>query len=348
MKLNPAQLGKQLQGTLAPVYVVSGDEPLLCQEACDAIRAATRQQGFSERQVFNADASFDWGNLLQAGASLSLFADKRLLELRLPTGKPGDKGTAALLEYLGRPPEDTVLLISLPKLDGSAQKTKWAKALIDGPHSQFVQIWPVDAHQLPQWIRQRMAQAGLTASQEAVDMIAVRVEGNLLAAAQEIEKLKLLAEDGQVDAGTVQAAVADSARFDVFGLIDAALNGEAAHAQRMLEGLRGEGVEPPVILWALARETRLLATIAQQYAQGMPLEKAFSAARPPVWDKRRPLVSKALQRHSAKRWAQLLLDAQRIDAQIKGQAPGAPWSALSLLTLSICGQRLGLASDAGL
>jgi DNA polymerase-3 subunit delta len=347
MKLNPAQLTKHLQGNLAPVYVISGDEPLLCQEACDAIRAATRQHGFSERQVFNAEANFDWGSLLQAGASLSLFAEKRLLELRLPSGKPGDKGAAALLEYLGRPPEDTVLLISLPKLDGSAQKSKWAKALIDGPHSQFLQIWPIDAHQLPQWIRQRMAQAGLSASQEAVEMIAVRVEGNLLAAAQEIEKLKLLATDGQVDAGTVHAAVADSARFDVFGLIDAALGGEAAHALRMLEGLRGEGVEPPVILWALARELRLLASIAQQYGQGVPLEKAFSSARPPVWDKRRPLVSRALQRHSAARWAQLLLDAQRIDAQIKGQAAGDPWNGLSLLTLSICGQRLGLARDPG-
>lgn len=348
MKLSPAQLGKHLQGHLAPVYVVSGDEPLLCQETCDAIRAATRQQGFSERQVFNADANFDWGNLLQAGASLSLFAEKRLLELRLPSGKPGDKGAAALLDYLGRPPEDCVLLISLAKLDGSAQKTKWAKALIDGPHSQFLQIWPIDAQQLPHWIRQRLAQAGLSATQEAVEMIAVRVEGNLLAAAQEIEKLKLLAAGGQIDVGTVQAAVADSARFDVFGLLDAALNGEAAHALRMLEGLRGEGVEAPVVLWALAREIRLLAGIAQQYSQGMPLEKAFGAARPPVWDKRRPLVGKALQRHSAARWAQLLLDAQRIDAQIKGQAPGDPWSGLSLLTLALCGQRLGLAGDPGL
>jgi DNA polymerase-3 subunit delta len=346
MKLNPAQLSKHLQGNLASVYAISGDEPLLCQEACDTIRAATRQLGFSERQVFNVESNFDWGNLLQASASLSLFADKRLLELRLPSGKPGDKGSAALLEYLARPPEDTVLLISLPKLDGSTQKTKWAKALIDGQQTQFMQIWPVDAHQLPQWIRQRMAQAGLSASQEAVEMIAVRVEGNLLAAAQEIEKLKLLAIDGQVDASTVHAAVADSARFDVFGLIDATLNGEAAHALRMLEGLRGEGVEPPVVLWALARELRLLANIAQQYSQGMPLEKAFSSARPPVWDKRRPLVSKALQRHSAARWALLLLDAQRIDAQIKGQAPGSPWSGLSLLTLNMCGQRLGLATDA--
>lgn len=341
MKLNPAQLGKHLQGSLAPVYVVSGDEPLLCQEACDAIRNACRQQGFSERQVFNADNQFDWGHLLQASASLSLFAEKRLLELRMPSGKPGDKGVA-LLEYLARPAEDTVLLISLPKLDGTTQKSKWAKTLIEGSNCQFLQIWPVDAAQLPQWIRQRLSQAGLSASAEAVDMLSIRVEGNLLAAAQEIEKLKLLAEGNQVDLATVQAAVSDSARFDVFGLIDCALNGEAAHALRMLEGLRGEGVEAPVILWALAREVRLLASIAQQYSQGVPLEKAFSAARPPVWDKRRPLVSKALQRHSAARWAQLLRDAQQIDAQIKGQAPGDPWSGLSLLTLAICGQRLHL------
>ncbi|MGH8437127.1 MAG: DNA polymerase III subunit delta [Pseudomonas sp.] len=342
MKLNAAQLAKHLQGALAPVYVVSGDDPLLCQEAADAIRAATRSQGFAERQVFNAEANFDWGSLLQAGASLSLFAEKRLLELRLPSGKPGDKGTAALLEYLARPPEDTLLLISLPKLDGSAQKTKWAKALIDGQLAQFIQIWPVDAQQLPQWIRQRLAQAGLAASQAAVELIAARVEGNLLAAAQEIEKLKLLAEGGQVDAHTVQAAVADSARFDVFGLIDAALNGEAAHALRTLEGLRGEGVETAVILWALARELRLLANLAQQYSQGVPLDKAFSQARPPVWDKRRPLVSKALQRHSATRWARMLLDAQRIDAQIKGQAAGDPWIDLSRLTLMMAGQRLPL------
>ena len=187
MKLSPAQLAKHLQGNLAPVYVISGDEPLLCQEACDAIRAACRQRDFSERQVFNAEANFDWGLLLEAGASLSLFAEKRLLELRLPSGKPGDKGAAILLEYLQRPPEDTVLLVSLPKLDGSTQKTKWAKALIDGEGAQFIQIWPVDAQQLPQWIRQRLSQAGLAASQDAVDLIAARVEGNLLAAAQEIE-----------------------------------------------------------------------------------------------------------------------------------------------------------------
>lgn len=342
MKLNPAQLGKHLQGSLAPVYVISGDEPLLCQEAADAIRAATRAQGFSEREVFHAEANFDWGLLYEAGASLSLFAEKRVIELRIANGKPGDKGTAAILEYLGRPPEDTLLLISLPKLDGSTQKTKWAKALIEGPNSQFLQIWPVEASQLPQWIRQRLAQSGMSASQEALELIAARVEGNLLAAAQEIEKLKLLADGNQIDASTVQAAVADSARYDVFGLIEAVLGGDATHALRMLEGLRGEGQEALFILVMLARELRQLAGLAQQISQGVPQEKAFASARPPIWDKRRPLVSKALQRHSATRWNQLLIDAQRIDAQVKGQAPGDAWSSLGRLVLLMAGQRLPL------
>lgn len=342
MKLSPAQLGKHLQGPLAPVYVVSGDEHLLCQEACDAIRTACRQQDFSERQVLNVETGFDWGQLVEAGASLSLFAEKRLLELRIPNGKPGDKGAAALIDYLTRPAEDTVLLISLPKLDGNTQKTKWAKALIDGKQVQFLQIWPVDATQLPQWIRQRLSQAGLAADQEAVELITARVEGNLLAAVQEIEKLKLLAEAGQITAATVQAAVADSARYDVFGLIDAALQGQPEHVLRMLDGLRGEGVEPLFIMTMLAREVRQLANIALLYSQGVPLDRAFSQARPPVWDKRRPLVSKALQRHDASGWQRLLLSAQLIDEQIKGQAEGDPWVGLSDLCLQLSGRRTGL------
>ncbi|MGA6098301.1 DNA polymerase III subunit delta [Stutzerimonas marianensis] len=342
MKLSPAQLAKHLQGPLAPVYIVSGDEHLLCQEASDAIRKACRDLGFSERQVLNVETGFDWGQLIEAGASLSLFAEKRLIELRIPNGKPGDKGAAALIEYLARPAEDTVLLVSLPKLDGSTQKTKWAKALIDGKQSQFIQIWPIDVAQLPQWIRQRLAQAGLAADQDAVELIAARVEGNLLAAAQEIEKLKLLADGGQVTLDTVQAAVADSARYDVFGLIDAALLGQPEHVLRMLTGLRAEGVEAPVILWAVAREIRQLANIAQQYGQGVPLDRAFSQARPPVWDKRKPIVGKALQRHDAAGWQRLLGEAQRIDAQIKGQAEGDPWVGLAQVCLQLCGKRIAL------
>ena len=342
MKLAPAQLSKHLQTALAPVYAVSGDEPLLCQEASDAIRNACRAQGFSEREVFHVDASFDWGLLYEAGASLSLFAEKRIIELRLANPKPGDKGTAALLEYLQRPPEDVLLLINLPKLDGNTQKSKWAKALIEGPHCQFLQIWPVEANQLPQWIRQRLSQTGISASADAVELIAARVEGNLLAAAQEIEKLKLLAEDQQIDANTVQAAVADSARFDVFGLIDAILNGHSAHALRILEGLRGEGQEPLFILVMLARELRQLANLAHLIGQGMPRDKAFAAARPPIWDKRKALVGKALQRHPSARWKQLLSDAQNIDAQVKGQAPGEPWNSLASLVLAMAGKALPL------
>lgn len=345
MKLNAGQLARHLQGALAPVYVVSGDEPLLCQETADAIRGAARAQGYSERQVFHADAGFDWGQLHEAGASLSLFAERRVIELRIGNGKPGDKGAAALLEYLGRPAEDTLLLISLPKLDGSAQKTKWAKALIDGPHCQFVQIWPVELSQLPQWIRQRLSDTGNSATAEAIDLIAARVEGNLLAAAQEIEKLKLLAENGKIDVETVQAAVADSARFDVFGLLETVLAGDATHALRMLAGLRGEGVEALFIVAMLARELRQLAAIAHQHSQGVPLDKAFASARPPVWDKRKPLVSRALQRHPAERWNQLLGIAQRVDAQVKGQAPGDPWASLAQLCMEFAGKRLALPAE---
>lgn len=342
MKLNANQLARHLQGALAAVYAVSGDEALLCQEAADAIRAAARSQGFSEREVFHAETNFDWGRLYEAAASLSLFAEKRVIELRIASGKPGDKGAAALIEYLKRPAPDTLLLVSLPKLDGNTQKTKWAKALIDSPDSQFLQIWPVELSQLPGWIRQRMSQAGLSGSDEAVELIAARVEGNLLAAAQEIEKLKLLADDGRVDAQTVQAAVADSARFDVFGLVDATLKGEAAHALRMLQGLRGEGVEALFILAILARELRQLAGISQQVANRVPLDKAFGSARPPIWDKRRPVFTAALQRVSNARWQQLLMDAQRIDAQAKGQAAGDAWAGLANLVLEIGGQPLQL------
>ena len=340
MKLNSAQLGKHLQGKLAAVYAVSGDDPLLCQEAADSIRSCLRSKGFSERQVFHCDASFDWNLLYEAGASLSLFAEQRLLELRIPGGKPGDKGSSALIDYLARPAEDTVLLLSLPKLDGSAQKTKWAKALIDSPDATFVQIWPVETAQLPQWIRQRMAQAGLSASQDAVELIADRVEGNLLAAAQEIEKIKLLSDGQPIDAAYVLAAVADSARFDVFGLIEACLNGDAVHALRMLDGLRGEGEEALFICAMLARELRLLSALALQISQGIPQDRAFASARPPVWDKRKQPLGKALQRHTAKACNGMLLSAQQIDAQIKGQAAGNPWNSLARLCLQLAGQHL--------
>ena len=271
MKLNANQLGRQLKDELAPVFIVSGDDPLLTGEIADEIRRACRQAGCEERLVFHVDRSFDWGQLHDVSHSMSLFAQQRLIELRIPGGKPGDEGGKALIAWLEAPPPDTTLLISLPKLDASVQRSKWAKTLIEHPATRFVHIWPIEAQQLPGWMRDRLASVGIQATPEALDLLSARVEGNLLAASQEIEKLKLFCNSGVLDVHTVQEAVADSARFDVFNLADAMLKGEAQQALRVLHGLRGEGVEAPVVLWAIARELRSLASMAQDLARGLPL-----------------------------------------------------------------------------
>lgn len=327
---------------MAPVYVVSGDDPLLCGESADLIRSACRAAGSEERLVFHIDRSFDWGLVFEASNSLSLFAQQRLIELRIPGGKPGDDGAKALLAWLDSPPPDTTLLISLPRLDGSALRSKWAKALVDHSHSRFLQVWPIEAHQLPEWMRTRLAAAGLHATPDALELLSIRVEGNLLAAAQEIEKLKLFCAGGQLDLETVQQAVADSARFDVFKLADAMLQGDARHALRILQGLRGEGVEAPVILWAISRELRSLFKIAHELEQGIPQDRVFASQRPPVWDKRKPLISRALQRHPVRNWAMLLQHAQQADEQIKGQSSGSAWDTLALILVQAAGSRLSL------
>ena len=342
MKLNATQLQRQLSKGLAPVYVVSGDDPLLTGESADLIRSACRTAGSEERLVFHVDRSFDWGQVREAGNSLSLFALQRLIELRIPGGKPGDEGAKALLAWLDNPPPDTTLLINLPRLDGNAQRTKWAKALIDHQHSRFLQIWPIDAQQLPEWMRNRLAAAGLHATPDALELLSTRVEGNLLAAAQEIEKLKLFCEGGQLDLETVQQAVADSARFDIFKLTDALLQGDARHALRILQGLRGEGVEAAVILWAISRELRSLHSMAHELGRGIPQDKVFSSQRPPIWDKRKPLLSRALQRHPTRNWANLLRLAQQADEQIKGQAAGSAWDTFALILMQAAGTRLPL------
>lgn len=344
MKLPAHQLVQQLQGSLSPVYVISGDEPLLTGEAADAIRLAARQQGYTERHVLVAETGFDWAQLWEAGSTLSLFAQRRLLELRIPNGKPGDKGAAALLEYLHqRLHPDTLMLITLPRLDGATLKTRWAKALLESPAVQVIQIWPPDAAQWPRWIAQRFRQAGLRVSSEVVDFVATRVEGNLLAAVQEIEKLSLVAEQGHLDLQSVQAAVADSARYTPFDLVDRVLAGQASSALHTLTGLQCEGAEALTILWVLTRELRQLSQIAYlHHQQGVPLEKAFAQIRPPIWEKRRPLLMKALRRLPPDHWAHWLSEAQQIDAQMKGQAAGDPWNSLTRLCLVLAGCPSGL------
>lgn len=332
-KLRPEQLSGALTKGLAPIYLVSGDEPLVVQEACDTIRASARKQGFQERELYHVDASFDWGQVLSSANSLSLFAERKLIEIRIPNGKPGDKGSKALVEYTQAPGEDNLLLIVMPKLDGAQQRSKWFKALEKA--GVFVQIWPITPQQLPRWIGQRLQQAGLKADSQATDILASRVEGNLLAAAQEIEKLKLLASDGFVSAELMASAVADSARYDVFGLVDKALHGDARAAVKTLNGLKGEGTDATVVLWALAREIRTLAQVAHGQSQGQNFD--WAAKQAGVWDKRKPLIQNALRRLRLPQLQQLLRKANAIDKAIKGMRRADPWDELMDLTLNLTG-----------
>lgn len=341
MQLKPEQLAQHLKKHLAPVYFIYGDELLLVQEAADAIRSAARAQGYSEREVFAVDRDFDWNQLTESSNNLSLFAERRILEVRMPSGKPGDAGGKALREYATRPAEDTLLLIVSGKLDAQQRKSKWVTDLEAA--GVGIPVWPVEVHQLPQWIRARMQGLGLKPTPEAVELLAERVEGNLLACAQEIDKLRLLLGEGPLDAAAVTAAVVDSARFDVYGLVDAALAGEADRSLRMLSGLRGEGVEPVLVVWALARELRGLAGMAWEMARG---ESAGAVmARHRVWAKRQPVVGKALTRLKTEAWQALLADCARLDRVVKGLAPGNPWDELVHLCLRLAGRPLPLAAE---
>lgn len=328
MKISANQLALQLRKSLLPCYLVSGDEPLLVQESLDAVRAAAREQGYGSREVFVQATGFDWGELTAAGGNLSLFAERRIIELRLPTGKPGVKGSAAIAEFAETAGDDLLFVVSAPKLDRNAQNAKWVKALES--RGGLVQVWPVDRRELPRWISERMQQIGLRPDRDAVRLIADRVEGNLLAARQEIEKLRLLHGEGTVTAEDVDAAVADSSRFDVYKLVDAAVAGDAARAIRILGGVRSEGVDPVVVMWALIREIRTLATLADAVTAGQDLSGVMRKAR--VWQNRQGLVRSCMGRHPAGSFHRLLKLAREADAAAKGQLRADPWQlALSVV-----------------
>lgn len=311
MRVRPEQLSQNLAKNLAPIYLVTGDEPLQVNEACDTIRAAARKAGHENREVMEAGNNFDWNALAAEASCFSLFAEKKIIDLRIPGGKPGREGGKALTEYCARPPEDTLLLITLPKLDRQQQNSKWFKTLEQ--LGVIVQIWPIEAQRLPQWIDQRLRQAGLQPDREAVQMLADRVEGNLLAAHQEIEKLLLLHGTGSINAEQLASAVADSARYDVFELVDSALRGETGRCLRILGGLKGEGVAVPVVLWALHREIATIAGISASAAKGLSVDHAMTRAK--VWAKRKPLVRNAIQHLKTPSWLALLAEYQQAEPQ---------------------------------
>jgi DNA polymerase-3 subunit delta len=340
VKIKPDQLKSHLQKSLqtkklSPIFIVSGDEPLLSQEAADAVRSAARQLEFTERETFDIDARFDWNLVFNETNSLSLFSDKKILELRITNGKPGDKGSKALCELCENPNDSNLILVILPKLDKGAYQSKWMKTLESkGVH---IQVWPVTPEQLPRWINQRLVQCGIEASQGAVDILADRVEGNLLAAMQEINKLKLLSLEGKVNADIMSTVVADSARYNLFSFVDKVLDGDAQSAAKALRGLENEGTEPLALLWAITRELRTLNKASHQILLGNSKDKALKSAG--VWDKRIPIFRKALSRLSAAHLRMLMHQASAIDRGVKGLRQADIWDELTTLVLSFAGSQ---------
>ena len=333
MRIAFEQLDRELQHRLAPLYVVQGDELFIANAALDLIRRAARAQGYLERVVLDADGRFDWSRLREAGASLSLFASQRLVEIRLPGGKPGIEGAAALQEYVAALPHDTITLISLPKLDRQSQQSKWYKAL--EAKAALIAAQPVKREQLPQWLAARLKSHGQSAPRAALEFLAEQVEGNLLAAAGEVEKFALLYPPRELTFDEIRAAAANLARFDVFEFGDALLSGDARRIACMLANLRAAGAEPTLVLWVLTREWRLLALLAERTARGEALRASLRSMN--VWDARMALVERAAARLSRQTALAQLEEAARADRIIKGVADGEVWPQLEALALAFCG-----------
>lgn len=331
MRIDSEQLAQHLKHGVRPLYTVHGEETLLALEAGDLIRRHCQEGGYGEREVLSVESGFDWSQLATAGNSLSLFATKRLLELRIASGKPGSDGADALRRYATRLPPDTVTLISLPKLDRTQLTSGWLEAL--DAAGVVVAANPVTLARLPGWIAGRLAQQQQQIDDQTLALLVSRVEGNLLAAHQEVQKLALLFAPGSLDPAQVRSAVLDVARYDVFKLGEALLAGDAARFVRMLDGLRGEGAAPALILWALAEEARALLHVARGLRAGKALPQLMREAR--VWGTRAELLGGSVRRFDSRELEDALLHAARVDRMVKGLDPGDAWAGLLQLGLRL-------------
>ena len=341
MQLRPEQLSAHLARGLQRLYTVYGDEPLLAQEAGDALRAAGRAAGFAERKVFAVSgAHFDWSGLLGASQAMSLFAERQLIEIRIPSGKPGKDGSEALQRYCRQLSDDVLTLVHLPKLDRQQQQGAWFNAL--DAAGVLLRVDPVDRRALPAWIAQRLAAQGQRvaegeAGQQTLAFFADRVEGNLLAAHQELQKLALLFPPGELGFEQVQATVLNVARYDVFKLGEAVLAGQTGRVLRMLDGLRAEGEATVLVHWSLAEDIRGLKRVKDAMGQGKPMPMALREAR--VWGPRERLYERVLPLLSGHQLAHLLQAASLCDGIVKGLKhplwPLEPWDALRRLALMV-------------
>jgi len=335
MQLRPEALDGHLAKGLSPLYVITSDEHLLALEAADKIRRAARAQGYSERDVLTVERSFKWGELLAANQAMSLFGDKKLIELRIPGGKPGKDGSAALQSYAKDLNPDNLTLITLPKLDWQTAKAAWVGSLQQA--AVYVEIPNIERPQLPAWIGMRLSSQQQSADRQSLDFIADRVEGNLLAAHQEIQKLGLLYEPGKLTFEQVQDAVLNVARYDVFKLSEAMLAGDPARLVRMLEGLKGEGEALPLVLWAVSEEIRTLLKLKSGMAQGRPLGALLKEYR--IWGPRERMMEPALRRISLPTLEAAMQQAAQVDRMVKGlrakQFAGDAWDAMLQLALRV-------------
>lgn len=337
MELRPEQLASQpASQALAPVYLIAGPETLRVLEAADAVRARARADGISEREVFDADGrDFDWDQLDATFNAPSLFSARRLVELRLPTGKPGKEGGEVISQFCANPAPDVILLITCNEWS-KAHQGKWAEAV--NRVGVLSVAWAIKPHELPDWIERRLRQQGLRADPAAVQRLAERVEGNLLAAAQEIDKLALLASGQTLDVDTMESLVADAARYDVFRLLEATFSGQPAAVLRMLAGLRGEGEAVAALMPMVIREMLSTAALARVQARGGNLAAEMKSRG--IWESRQAPFKRALQRHpEAKRWERFVAEAGLVDRMAKGRADGDAWLGLERLLVAVAEAR---------
>jgi len=335
MNVRPDQLKSVVAKRTYPVYMVSGDEPLQQMESLDLIRSYLRDNDFSEREVLDVDAQFDWQRLMDEAANMSLFATRRIVELRIPSAKPGRQGSQVLKDYLSRPPEDTVLVINAGKVDGNSKKSAWYKAVEQS--GMIVQCWPVAVDKLSAWLQQRFRARDMDADNEVLTYISQHVEGNLLAADQEIEKLYLLLGPGKISYADVAEAVTSQSRYSVFELVDMMLAGDSKRVIRIITGLKAEGVVPVVVNWALAKDIRLLAQASQDISSA-----DFMLKRSGVWQSRIAMFKACMSRHSARSFQLMLKRCSYIDAVSKGMIDSNVWDDIE----SLCVRMAGTSSSA--
>lgn len=336
MKFNADNLPAQLKKSLPPICLLTGDEPLLLGEACDVVRATARERGFTERQVLFVERGFDWQQLRAATQEMSLFAEQRVIEVRLAGASPGNDGAAVLVEIAAQAASDLLIMVVADKLDSRSLSTKWVKAIEN--HGWLVQVWPVSMTQLPTWIEHRLQRVGLRAEPGAAQLIAERMEGNLLAAQQEIDKLALLHPGMTLTSENVLDAVVDSARYDVLQLGIAAMHGQSSRALHILEGLKEEGIATTLVLWGVHKDLQWLARAAFAISRGQSVDAAVNASG--AWRPRHAAMKQALERLKLAPLRAMLIDAAQVDAAIKGVNRRDPWVELRGLVARLSGVKL--------